>query len=93
MAKQRQYIEPKTVVVSNPGVNYGVPTAPLAVWVGYVRSWEQRVRFGKHLPTPWWKSYEVRATSAEMALPLLAKLAQRDGYALGGVQNIHRKEG
>jgi len=62
-------------------------------WVGSVLSFEQRVRFGKHLPTPWWKHYEVWAESETEAGMLLARKAQTDGYALGGVQNIQRKEG
>lgn len=92
MSRQRLFIEPKTVVVSNPGINYGINTAPLKRWVGEVTSFEPRVIWGKHLPVPWQKVYTCRATDEAMALQLLAKQAYRDGYALGGVHNIHQGE-
>ncbi len=77
--------------ISNPGVNYGVNTKPLKIWTGRCLSFERRVRFGKEMPNPWWKEYEVRADNPEMALQLLAKKALNDGYALGGVQDVHEK--
>ena len=92
MSRDRLYIEPKTVVVSNPGKNYGIPTTPLPLWSGEVRSFERRVRFGKEMPVPWWKEYKVRATDEGMAMQLIAVLAKRDGYAIGGVQNIRKSE-
>jgi len=91
MSRDRMYIEPKTVIVSNPGVNYGIPSTPLQKWVGEVLSFERRVRFGKEMPVPWWKEYVVRATDEAMATQLIGKLAYRDGYALGGVQHIRPK--
>lgn len=85
-------IEPKTVIIKNPAINYGISSKPLRVWLGEVTSFEPRVRFGKHLPVPWQKEYECRATDEVMALQLLAKQAYRDGYAIGGVQHVHLKE-
>lgn len=82
----------KDIVISNPGVNYGRPKTPLVRYIGEVLSFERRVRFGREMPCPWWKVYECRADSVAMATPLLAKQAYRDGYALGGVQDIRPEE-
>ncbi len=91
MAKDRMYIEPRTVIISNPAINYGTKSGT-RVYVGEVRSFERRVRFGKEMPIPWMKEYQISAESAEAATPLLAKLAARDGYALGGILNVRMKE-
>lgn len=88
MSKDRMFIEPKKVIVSNPGVNYGNKTTPLTLYRGEVLSFQQRYSFGRPRAVPWLKYYEVRATDPVMALQLLSKLAYRDGYALGGVQNV-----
>lgn len=92
MAKADYTIEPKTVIIKNPAKNYGLPKEPVRRWVGDATSWEQRVRFGKHMPTPWLKEYECLADCEEMANQLLSRLAARDGYALGGILNIRREE-
>lgn len=73
--------------ISNPAVNYGVKSGTTK-YHGYATSWEKRVRFGKHMPIPWLKHYTVTAASAEAAASLLARLAARDGYALGGILDI-----
>lgn len=90
--EHRLIIEPKTVIIKNPPINYGVAREPFPKYIGYARSFERRVRFGKELPIPWFKPYECRAADAQMAEQLLAKLAQRDGYSLGGIHDIHIKE-
>lgn len=87
MAKDRLFIEPKTTVISNPAVNYGVASGTKK-WTGFVLSFERRVRFGKEMPSPWWKPYTVRATSEEAARQMMGTMAMRDGYALGGVQHV-----
>lgn len=89
MAKERMIIEPKSVIIKHPPINYGVKVTPFDRYIGYARSFERRVRFGKELPIPWFKPYECRAGDEAMAEQLLAKLAQRDGYSLGGIHNIH----
>lgn len=94
MTRHRLFIEPKgETVISNPGKNYGIQPAPQPRWVGFVTSWEPRVRFGKHLPVPWQQEYRCRADTAEAARCVLGRLALRDGYALGGVHDITLLEG
>lgn len=85
-------IVPKETIISNPAVNYGKVPPPLSRWVGEVLSFEKRYMWGKELPCPWWKEYSVMADNEEMARYMLGKLALREGYALGGVQNIRQEE-
>lgn len=89
MSKPDYVIVPKDTIISNPAVNYGQPTTSLARWVGTVTSWEPRVRFGRHMPIPWEKEYTCRADNEAMARVLLGRKAQHDGYALGGVKDLH----
>lgn len=91
MSKNRLYIESTATGITNPGKNYGIKQEGQRQYVGYVRSWEQRVRFGKHLPVPWMKEYTVRADTEDDARVKLGRLAYNDGYALGGVQDIALK--
>jgi hypothetical protein len=85
-------IVPKKTIISNPAVNYGQPKEPVKRWIGEVTSWERRVRFGREMPIPWQKEYECKADNPEMARFMLGRLAQRDGYALGGIQDIRQED-
>ena len=82
----------KKTIISNPAINYGQPAQPVKRWVGHCISWERRVRFGKEMPIPWEKHYECKADNPEMARFMLGRLAQRDGYALGGIQDIRQED-
>ena len=89
MAKDKGFIVEPTgpTIISNPAINFGVK-AGTQRYHGFATSFERRVRFGRELPTPWEKHYTVSASSAEAAAPLLARLAAREGYALGGIKDV-----
>jgi hypothetical protein len=76
--------------ISNPAVNYGQSTTPRVKYAGYVLDWSTRVRFGKVLPGPHPVVLTCYAETDAAAHQILHAKAKRDGWALGGVQNIHR---
>lgn len=64
---------------------------PLRVkWVGTYRTWEPKVRFGKHAPVPRLETKTVWAVSEGEARYCLARWMGGQGLALGGLLSVKK---
>lgn len=54
-------------------------------WIGTYRTWEPKVRFGKHLPVPRIESKTVWAETEDAARVQIDRWMKAQGLALGGV--------
>lgn len=81
---------PRVEVTPSPKpINYGQPTGQKLPYVGYVTNWADKIVWGRRSPGPHELPLRCWAVSEAHARYILCLQANRQGYALGGVKNIH----